>query len=47
MALWQTGKEVFMVLVMYGMVLVVIFLAVAVAAVKDARLAKAGGNKSA
>jgi hypothetical protein len=34
------------VLVMYGMVLVAIFFAVAVAALKDAHLAKADRNKS-
>jgi hypothetical protein len=35
-----------MVFAMYGVVLVVIFLAVAVAALKDAHLAKAARNKS-
>jgi len=35
-----------MVLVMYGMVIVVMFLAVAVAALKDAHLAKVSKNRS-
>ena len=45
-ALSQRPNRWLMVLVMYGMVLVGMFLAVAVAALKDAHLVKTGRNKS-